>query len=169
MSDAPQTAACGVAPGEHRDLLLRAGREKAEGIFREAQSDLWDGGDLASVLRTACLACYDLGLDTMADVATPRICAADLSVMETCAGSPRDTAAVARLRALPPETVALAINGVIRHLLTARAEWALRGAFPAGQFQMPREEARALAATVEAALGLDLDKLDHTDLFDPLP
>jgi hypothetical protein len=152
-----------------RERILSEGRRMAAGIYNEAVEDIREGADRDTAMRLACLACYDLGLDRMADVAQPMVGGAELETMEALDELGRESAAMARLRALSPETVALAINGVIRHLLLARAEWALKGRFPLGEFRLPREEAAAMAATVEAALGLDTERLDRTDLFDPLP
>ncbi len=151
-------------PAARRKRILEEGR--AEAITRGRELLAGQFAAMSEAFEAAVEHAYRIGLETMADIAQPIVGSAEISAMEAREASARDAASLARLRALPAETVALAINGVIRHLLLLRAEWALKGAFAPGDFHLPRQEARAMAQTVEAALGLDLDQLDQTDLFD---
>ena len=110
----------------------------------------------SEAVEAAVVSAYRTGLDTMADINQPGVSAAEIGA---------DLMPVKIL----PETQALAINGVIRLLLTARAEFALGVKRLDGNVLLPREEAVALSAVVEAALGLDTEKLFDGDLFETRP
>lgn len=153
-----------------RNRLLRAGKETAEGIARECVSDLYEvhgpvnRDTIEAAVKRACLASYELGIETMADIATPQVANADLAAMDACAEAAREKVAAMRLNALPVATTSLAINGVIRLLVDGNTGRKL-GRWPA-RAEMPVEEATAMAAVVEAALGLDTAKLLASDLFE---
>lgn len=110
---------------------------------------------LSALLDGVASAAYRRGLDTMADIVQPDLTAAE---------SGREMSPVK----VSPETQALAINGVIRLLVTARTEFALGNSFR-GDVTIPRAEAVAMSAVVEAALGLNTEKLLESDLFEKLP
>lgn len=159
-------------PADRRNRLLRAGKEAAEGIARDAYIDLHEGeastrADLLSVVKRACLGAYELGVETMGDIATPQVAEAEISETETRLECAHDVAAMARIRRLSPETTTLAINGVIRLLVERNTNRTL-SRWPA-RAELPVEECTALAAVVEAALGLNTQQLVESGLFPSLP
>lgn len=71
---------------------------------------------------------------------------------------------------IAPKTKVLAVNAVIRLLLTTRAESALKVRRFDGNVTIPRDEAVAMSDIVEACLGINTDKLINDDrLFDTRP
>lgn len=156
---------------ERRGRLLRAGKETAEGIAQECVGDLLDTTatpvTALGAIRRACLASYELGIETMGDIALPQVATAEISEAETLAACGRSQIVAKRIAALPADTTALAVNAVIR-LLVERNTSRTIARWPA-RFEVPVEEATAMAAVVEAALGLDTAKLIASDLFESLP
>lgn len=109
---------------------------------------------IAPQLEAHALAIYRTGLDTMADIATPAVQVRDCGVE------------IPPAKVLP-ETHALAVNGVIRLLIEANGN-RQAGRYP-HRVELPMEEATALAAVVEASLGLDTARLLDSNLFPTLP
>lgn len=154
---------------ERRTRLLRDGNDTAAGIARECVGDLFEGEAVnypavAAAVKRACLASYELGIETMADIALPQVATADLSAAEARSESGRDTATGDRLRALPVETTSLAINAMIRLLVEQNTNRTIQR-WPA-RAELPVEEAAALVAVCEAALGTNTAALLESGLFE---
>lgn len=130
-------------PAMRRQRLISQGGEQAAYTATEALSPV-----LAKIINDA----YRTGLDTMADICQPGVTNAE-------------TGHTLNPVKISDETQVLAINAVIRLLLTARTEFALQTRFD-GNVVIPRAEAVAMSAVVEAALGLDTSKLLEGDLFE---
>lgn len=149
MSDFPQPMTEPESVRRQRLITeARARLQKQGAVFFEEQWRAMQEAMAAFILQA-----NQYGLETMADVLQPEHTANEIGVP------------VPRLTHILPETQALAINGVIRLLVTARTEFALKRRF-GGEVSIPREEAVAMSAVVEAALGLDTSKLLDSDLFE---
>lgn len=140
-------------PAARRKRILEEGRGRAVADAREMLAAHFSA--LGEAFEASIVAAYRTGLDAQADILQPEVTAGEIGH---------------ELRPVKIEaaTMALAINGVIRLMLTARTEFALGKRFD-GNVLLPRAEAVAMSAVVEAALGLNTEKLLESDLFDKLP
>lgn len=158
-------------PAERRNRLLRTGTERAKKVASDCLDDLLEGEIATSQIKvrvnSACQEAYELGIETMADIALPQVATADASAMETRLQSGRDTATGDRLRALPVQTTSLAINAMIRLLVEQNTNRTIRR-WPA-RAELPVEEANALVAVAEAAMGMNTAALLESGLFEILP
>lgn len=156
---------------QRRTRLLRSGKATAEGIAQECFTDLSESQNthqtILAALKRACLAAYELGIETMGDIALPQVATAEISEAETIEACARSQAVAGRIAALPERTTALAINAVVRLLVERHSARTIQR-WPA-RAEMPVEEADALAAVAEAALGLQTSALVESGLFPTLP
>lgn len=146
---AAETPTIGVVehPGERQQRLLREGLETVRNRVRDAFTGYTVPLHIATSLAEEA---YKLGAEQMADAVQPEYAAATSSQP---------------VLNLPASDRALATNAVVRLLVETRRE-RVTGRGYGAPIQLPREEAEAAAAVIEAALGLDLRRLIDGDLIE---